>query len=76
MDLVHPELRGLISFKDYVQARPNANFAAPTMALERRRAEPMPTTRAELKSTQSTAAWANGSGVHAEAIPKTLRGIG
>jgi hypothetical protein len=65
MDLVHPELRGLISFKDHVQARPNANFAAPAMALERRRAEPMPTPRPQLRST-STAEWANGSGVNAE----------
>jgi hypothetical protein len=69
MDLVRPELRGLISFKDYMQARPNANFAAPTFALERRRAEPISPRRAELKSTQSTAAWANGSGVDAEFSP-------
>jgi hypothetical protein len=52
-----------------MQARPNANFAAPTFALERRRAEPISPRRAELKSTQSTAAWANGSGVDAEFSP-------
>jgi hypothetical protein len=66
MDLVHPELRGLISFKDYVQARPNANFAAPTLAVERRRAEPISPPRPQLRSTQSTAEWANASGVSAE----------
>ena len=66
MDLVHPELRGLLSFKDHVQARPNANFAAATMAVERRWAEPISPPRAELKLTHSTAGWANGSGESAE----------
>jgi hypothetical protein len=69
MDLVHPELRGLISFKDYVQACPNVNFATPTMALERRRAQPISTPRAELQSTQCTAGWSKGSGVRAEFSP-------
>jgi hypothetical protein len=67
MDLVHPEIRGLISFKDYVQVCPDANFAAPSVAASgRRRAERTSIPPLALNSAQRNAEWANGSGVHAE----------
>lgn len=38
MDLVQPEIRGLINLRDYAQECPHGNFAAPVFAHNRRAA--------------------------------------
>jgi len=38
MDLVRPEIRGLINLRDYVQESPHGNFATPAFAHARRHA--------------------------------------
>ena len=40
MDLVQPEIRGLLNLRDYAQEMPEANFAAAVLGRVRRRQEP------------------------------------